>query len=445
MEIKIPFPVKAALDALSAHGFEAYLVGGCVRDSVMGNLPNDWDITTSAQPEEVKTALNGWKLIETGIRHGTVTAVKDHMPMEITTFRVDGAYSDSRHPDRVHFTRSLKEDLARRDFTVNALAFRPETGIVDCFGGRKDLHGKIIRCVGEPDRRFREDGLRILRALRFSSVLGFRIETGTSDSVFRNAALLDPIAPERVRVEFLKLLCGKKAVEVLREYRTVVERFLPELRAMAGFPQNNPYHVYDVWEHTLKAVEEIPPQPVLRFTALLHDMGKPECYTQDQKGVGHFHGHGEKSAEAAQRILKRLRFDNGTAERITALVRYHDISLPPQKKILLRRLNRFGEEALRQLFQIKRADILAQNPEFLNRLELLAQSEKLLDEILEQKLCFSLKDLQIGGEDLIESGFPQGPEIGKLLSILLNEVMDGACPNRREALLERAKQLGKAG
>jgi tRNA nucleotidyltransferase/poly(A) polymerase len=445
MQIDIPDQVQKILTKLTDAGYEACVVGGCVRDSVMGLKPNDWDVTTSARPDEMKRTLGEWKLIETGIRHGTVTVLLDRMPVEVTTFRVDGPYSDGRHPDRVFFTQNLKDDLSRRDFTVNALAYHPEHGMIDCFGGLEDLRNQSIRCVGEPDRRFQEDGLRILRALRFSAVLGFSIERSTSDSIFRNAALLDLIAKERIRSEFMKLLGGKNAVGVLREYRSVFAQFMPELNAMVHFPQNNPYHIYDVWEHTLKALECTDGNPALRLAVLLHDSGKPLCYTQDENGIGHFHGHGAKSRELAGAILRRLRFDRDTVDRITTLVEYHDISLPSEKKILLRRLNRFGDENLRLLFQIKEADIRAQNPAFLNRLGQLKAAEELFHEILAQKLCFSLKDLAVKGGDLIALGVPPGPEVGKILSALLEEVMDGTCPNRREALLLRAGQLKADG
>ncbi|HEX2985823.1 MAG TPA: CCA tRNA nucleotidyltransferase [Caproiciproducens sp.] len=445
-KIKIQIPVQAEriLEILKENRYEAYLVGGCVRDSLLSLKPYDWDIATSAQPEEIKTALKDFKQIDTGLKHGTVTIVSDHMPVEVTTFRVDGTYSDNRHPDQVLFTGSLQEDLGRRDFTVNALAYSPETGIVDCFGGIQDLQKQVIRCVGEPDKRFQEDGLRILRALRFSAVLGFQIEDSTSESIFRNAPLLDGIACERIRTEFTKLLCGKNAVPILRKYRLVLNRFVPELNETVQFRQNNPYHIYDVWEHTLKALDSIEPLPVLRYTMLLHDIGKPCCYTQDANGIGHFHGHGEKSAELANTILHRLRFDNAFIHQVVTLVKYHDTALHPDKKYLLERLRLLGEENIRLLYQIKEADIRAQNPDYLGRLDSLQESKKLFKEILAQKLCYSLKDLAVNGKDLIGINITQGIKIGETLSRLLDEVIDGTCVNQRDLLLKRAQALTSA-
>lgn len=443
MEIHIPEPVQTVLNELMNAGYESYVVGGCVRDSIMGFEPNDWDVTTAARPDEMKQVLKQYPLIETGIRHGTLTVLADRTPVEVTTFRIDGVYTDGRHPDSVDFTKNLENDLARRDFTINALAYYPGKGIVDCFGGMKDILRQRIRCVGEPDRRFQEDGLRILRALRFSSKLGFGIEPDTSESILRNAALLDLIAKERIRTDFVKLLCGKNVGQVLREYQSVIGRFLPELNAMVKFPQNNPYHVYDVWEHTLKALEFTPPTPVLRLAVLLHDIGKPSSYTQDENGVGHFYGHGSRSREMTKNILNRLRFDNASVRQITLLVEHHDISLPADEHILLRRLNQFGEENVRLLFQIKQADIHAQNPIYLDRIGELKTAKMILEQIIEQRACFSLKNLRINGADLIALGIPPGSEIGRILAALLEEVIEGACANRREALLQRAEEIRK--
>lgn len=439
--MELPAQVQTVINRFNASGYEAYIVGGCVRDCLLGTEPHDWDVATSALPEEIKGALADFKIIETGIKHGTVTALIDGMPIEITTYRVDGKYSDNRHPDYVRFTRSLKDDLARRDFTINALAYHPKDGIIDCFNGKEDIENKQIRCVGEPDRRFREDGLRILRALRFSSVLGFSIEEATSESILKNRKLLKNIAPERIREEFVKLLCGKNAVSILRDYRTVVEQFLPEIGQMADFPQNNPYHIYDVWEHTLKSIALVASSPVLRITMLLHDIGKPFCFTQDEKGISHFRGHNIQSLEITRTVLRRLRFDNETIAKIKTLVQYHDIAILPDKKQLWRYLNRFGEENLRLLFQVKAADIQAQNPKFISRLDTLKQAEEVLDTILASNQCFTLKDMKITGKDLISLGYREGKEIGITLAALLDEVIDEKCPNEHEALMNRARLM----
>jgi tRNA nucleotidyltransferase (CCA-adding enzyme) len=270
MKIKIPSQVDGVLKRLSENGREAYAVGGCVRDSLLGLTPNDWDVATSALPEETERIFADCRVIETGLKHGTVTILSGGMPIEVTTYRIDGAYSDGRHPDDVSFTRNLKDDLARRDFTVNALAYNPESGLADCFGGRQDLADGIIRCVGDADIRFREDGLRILRALRFSSVLGFSIESRTAESALRNRDLLDRIAGERIQAEFTKLLCGRGAAEVLRKFREIIAQFIPEIRPSFGFDQHNPHHSYDVWEHVLHSVNAVTPEPVLRLTMFLH-------------------------------------------------------------------------------------------------------------------------------------------------------------------------------
>ncbi len=441
MEITIPSQVTTVIQKLKESGQEAYVVGGCVRDSIMGLSPHDWDVTTSARPNEVKAALNGFKLIETGLKHGTLTVLIDRMPIEVTTYRVDGQYSDNRHPDEVRFTRNLKEDLARRDFTINALAYNYVDGLVDCFGGIEDIQNKKIRCVGEPDHRFCEDALRILRALRFSSVLGFTIEEETARSILRNYPLLDSIARERVQTEFTKLLCGKNAEEVLRDYHMVIGQFLPEINTMVGFEQHNRYHIYDVWEHTLKSVSFIEASPVLRMTMLLHDIGKPLCFTQDEKGVGHFYGHDKKSTETAKAVLQRLKYDGDTINQIVTLVQYHDIALPAEEKLLRRRLSLLGEENLRLLFEVKAADMMAQNPIYRDRLTDLKKAEAVLNDIIAKKLCWSLKNLEINGADLIELGVPQGAEIGRMLSSLLEDVIEDKCPNRHWALMNRARLM----
>lgn len=441
MKIKIPYQVEIVIEKLQTHGYEAFIVGGCVRDSIMGLTPHDWDVTTSAQPEEVMIALNGYRLIESGLKHGTVTVLINKMPIEVTTYRIDGEYSDNRHPDEVRFTKVLEEDLARRDFTVNALAYNHDNGVIDCFGGMQDIQNKQIRCVGEPDLRFHEDGLRILRALRFASVLGFSIEEATADSIFRSYALLDFIAQERINTEFTKLLCGRNAETVLREYRTVIGQFLPEIKAMFDFEQYNSYHVYDVWEHTLKAVASVDATPVLRLTMLLHDIGKPLCFTMDDKGVGHFYGHDKKSVEIATELLRRLKYDGDTINQVITLVQYHDISLSADRIMLRRLLCVLGEENARLLLKVKAADTLAQNPAYSNRLDELKKIEAILNNIISQDLCFSLKNLEINGEDLLSLGVPQGTEIGRILSALLNEVIDDKCPNNHWVLMNRARLL----
>lgn len=441
MEMEIPSQVEWILQKLREHGFEAIVVGGCVRDAVMGRTPHDWDVATAAPPEEMKRALAGCRLVETGLKHGTLTVLLRGLAVETTTFRVDGVYSDNRHPDEVCFTGELKEDLARRDFTMNALAYSRESGVVDPFGGMADIARRTIRCVGNPDLRFREDGLRILRALRFAAELGFSLEAGTAESVRKNAPLLRNIAAERIQAEWNRLLCGNAAGAVLREYRDVFCVFLPELEPMFGFEQHNRYHTLDVWEHTVKAVESVQAVPILRLTMLLHDIGKPPCFTMDEMGVGHFYGHNEKSAEIAANVLRRLKYDNRTAEQVITLVKYHDLPITGEQQRLRRLLNRFGEENLRLLLKIKAADMTAQNPKYRDRLQEMSAVEAALDAVIAEKLCFSLKDLEIDGNDLLALGFPRGEEIGKTLQQLLEEVMAEKISNRHWALMNRARLM----
>ena len=294
--MKLPPQVNTAFALLDAAGYEAFLVGGAVRDYVRSCSPaKDWDITTNALPEQVEEAFAGYRLIETGLKHGTVTVVIDHEPLEITTYRIDGDYTDHRHPDSVSFTRNLKDDLERRDFTMNALAYNPKTGIVDLVGGQEDIENGLIRCVGDPDRRFQEDGLRMLRALRFASVFEMQIEEQTAAAIHRNKELLKGIAAERIQVEVTRLLCGKGVADVLRSFADVLAIPIPELSPMFGFDQHNPHHDKDIWNHTIVVVTSIRPEPILRWAALLHDIGKPSCFTIAEDGVGHFFGHAEKS------------------------------------------------------------------------------------------------------------------------------------------------------
>nr|WP_319488152.1 CCA tRNA nucleotidyltransferase [uncultured Caproiciproducens sp.] len=437
MRINIPPQVETVIQKLNNAGYEAYIVGGCVRDSILGLAPSDWDVTTSALPDETELALSGFKCIKTGIKHGTISVLINHMPVEVTTYRIDGQYSDNRHPDSVRFTRSLKEDLSRRDFTVNALAYNHFDGIIDCFDGMEDLKNRRIRCVGIPDLRFQEDGLRILRALRFSSVLEFTIERNTSLSILNNRDLLDHIARERINSEFTKLLCGN-AENILRDYRPVFEQFVSGISLMAGFQQNNPYHIYDVWEHTLKAVAAAEAIPILRLTMFLYDIGKPLCYTQDENGIGHFYGHGKKSAEMAKGILEELRYDGDAVCMVSKLINLHDLPVHTDETSLLRLLNKNGEKTLRYLFKVKTADIKAQNPVYIGRLDELKKAQAMLESILARGLCFSLKDLQLNGSDLLSLNIPQGAAIGRMLSLLLDAVLDGKCPNSHDQLIKYA-------
>ena len=424
---------------LTQREYEAYLVGGAVRDYVRDNSPaKDWDITTNALPEQVEEIFTGYHLIETGLKHGTVTVVIDQEPLEITTYRVDGDYSDHRHPDSVSFTRSLKDDLERRDFTMNALAYNPRTGVVDFVGGKADIAGDLVRCVGDPDRRFQEDGLRMLRALRFASVYGMTIEAATAAAIHRNKHLLKGIAAERILVELTKMLCAQGAAGVLRDFADVLAVPIPELTPMFGFAQHNPHHDKDVWDHTIAVIESITPEPVLRWAALLHDIGKPSCFSLAEDGIGHFFGHSDQSTSMAESILSRLRFDNASKEQIVRLVRYHDMPITADRKPIKRLLSKHGEDATRQLIELHKADTLGQSAICRHRIAIFEEVSQMINEILQEESCFTLKDLAANGHDMMTLGF-QGPTIGRVLQECLDAVLDEQIPNEHEALMTFAK------
>ena len=443
MVIKIPPQVNRAVEILQSNGHTAYVVGGAVRDALMGKEPHDWDVTTSALPQETLECFKDFRTIETGLKHGTVTVIVDGMSLEITTYRIEKGYSDNRHPDKVEFTDRVEDDLSRRDFTVNAIAYSPVKGFADPFGGQDDIKKEIIRCVGNADKRFGEDALRILRALRFSAVLGFEIDSETADSIHRNFRLLKNISVERIFVELSKLLCGKAAGRILREYEDVIFFILPELEPMKGCVQNHERHIYDVWGHTVTAVESVEPVPELKFAMLFHDSGKPECKTTDSKGIDHFYSHGKVSKKIAHDILTRLKTSVKFRNHVCNLVEYHDflpdrISVKTYKKYI----GKLGMDTVKQLFSVRTADIMAQNPEF--HAESLRENEtglRILDEIENEVPCFTISDLAISGRELAAAGIEPSPEMGRILQILLDEVMDGKLENKPQALLERALQL----
>lgn len=432
----IPENVRSVLRALESAGHEAWCVGGCVRDALLdgGRRPEDWDAATSARPEETMAVFGG-RAAPTGLKHGTVTVRTEGGPVEVTTYRIDGVYRDRRRPESVAFTRSIDEDLARRDFTVNAMAWNLRGELRDPFGGREDLKCRILRCVGEPDRRFQEDALRILRGLRFSAVLGLEIEPGTAAAIRRNREGLAGIAAERIQTEFFKLLPGRRAAETLREYPEVFGVFWPELLDMAGFNQRNRHHCYDVWEHTLHALAAAPGDLVLRCTMLLHDVGKPGSFTLDENGVGHFYGHPAVSGRMADGMLRRLKCASDLRETVVRLVEWHDKDIPRTDKSIRRALRTLGEEDLRRLILVKRADNMGQAPAFRDRQKELDKAEEILDRLLEEDACFSLKQLAVKGGDLLALGL-SGPAVGAALEELLGRVVDGALPNDRDALLE---------
>jgi len=436
------------LELLEKAGYEAYFVGGCVRDALMGRESGDADVTTNALPQQVKETFAGFNVIETGIKHGTVTVIlpeencdESAVPVEITTYRSDGTYSDSRHPDQVEFVGRLEEDLARRDYTVNAMACSMSGELVDLYGGQEDLGERIIRTVGDPDKRFREDALRIMRGLRFASVLGFEIEEKTAEAMFRNRMLLINVSAERIFVEFKKLLAGKGAGDVIRKYVDVLEPILPELAAMKGFEQHNSYHKYDVLEHCIRAMEAVRTTPenhqYMKMAVLFHDMGKPDTYFMDDKGVGHFYGHPKKSEELARRVLGRLKADKATVERIAVLVKYHDLLFDKDERLLKRWMNKLGADVLQEILEIKLADNIGTGNMSDELGRKFADIRDMMADIIAQEQCFSLKDLAVKGDDLIVAGMKPGPEVGDMLQRMLDDVIDEECENEKEALMAR--------
>jgi len=436
---KIPDNIALALSLLDAAGFESYVVGGCVRDMITGRAVHDWDITTNALPPEIHEVFRDYRVFDTGISHGTVSVLFSDKTLEITTYRVDGEYSDNRHPDNVIFTRSLGEDLARRDFTMNAVAYSPEVGLVDLFGGQEDIKNGIIRAVGDAEQRFTEDALRILRALRFASTLGFAIEENTAAAALQKSPLLNNVSAERLNAELTKLFCGDGAGTVLREYRDVLAVVIPELTPMFDFDQQNRHHIYDVWEHTVLTLETLPKLPELRWAALFHDIGKPISFTKDACGEGHYYGHAEEGYQIAGEVTRRLKFDNATRDRVLLLVKYHDTTVGTDEKRVKQMLGRFGEDFVRQLLKLKRADNLAQSEKYRERQQLITVAEALIDEIIARQDCFTLKDLAVDGRDMMARGF-EGKGIGEALQKLLDAVIDGLVPNEKSALTEYIKQ-----
>lgn len=445
MVIKIPTQVNRALEILCGGGHSAFIVGGAVRNILMGIPVHDWDIASSAMPSETLELFKDYRTVETGVKHGTVTVIIDGMSLEITTFRIEKGYSDNRHPDSVDFTRKIDEDLSRRDFTVNAIAYSPQAGFVDPFSGREDTERGVIRCVGEADKRFGEDALRILRALRFAAVLGFEIDPETAKSIKKNYRLLANISVERIFTELSKLICGKNAGKILREYKDVIFYILPELAPTDGCTQNHERHIFDVWGHTVAALEHIPPEPALRFAMLFHDAGKPKCKTTDENGVDHFYSHGKESKKIAFDAMTRLKTSNKFREHVCNLVEYHDF-LPDKisKKTYKKYIARLGIETVKELFLVREADVSAQNPKFLK--DSLAENEigkNTLEEIENENSCFKIGDLAVNGKDLAEAGIAPSPAMGEILAALLDEVMEDKLENNKELLIKRAKQLAK--
>lgn len=442
MRIEMPEKARQIIGRLTEAGYEAYIVGGCVRDAILGRQPSDWDITTNAKPEQVKALFS--RTVDTGIRHGTVTVLLGKEGFEVTTYRIDGEYQDGRHPKEVTFTRSLLEDLKRRDFTINAMAYNETAGLVDAFDGVGDLERGRIRCVGEPTERFTEDALRILRAVRFAAQLNFSIEEHTWEAISRFAPSLTRISAERIQTEIVKLLVSDHPESWRLVYEAGISKMiLPEFDVCMETPQNNPHHCFSVGEHILHSLSAIEADKVLRLTMLFHDIGKPQVRVRDEDGVDHFVGHGDVSAEIAGEVLRRLKFDNDTIRRVRHLVRVHDAFLTvPTLKGMRRAVFQIGEDYFPDYLKVRRADILAQNPkQQAEKLENLARTKDLYRQVLEEKSCLSLKDLAVTGRDLMEAGMPPGPGLGAVLTQLLELVVENPQDNTKERLLELAGTL----
>ena len=436
----LPQEVQYCITSLEAAGFEAYAVGGCVRDALLGLIPADYDLCTNATPEEISRVFARHQLLHHGEKHGTVGVVLEEQVYEITTFRTEGGYEDARHPGWVAFVKTVEEDLARRDFTINAMAYNPRHGLVDPFGGQADLQNKILRTVGDPQARFQEDALRILRGARFSARFGLTPAPATINAMMLLAPLMDSLARERVFEELCKLICVATAEDLL-QFAPILTQVIPQLQPSVGFQQHSPHHRYDVFTHTAHVVEAVPKELSLRWAALLHDIGKPACFTRDETGRGHFKGHAKVSEEMANAILLRLKAPSALRQQVTELISLHMTKLEPDKKLLRRRLGKLGQDQLYQLLSLQEADMGSKGT---GKVEEMAQFDvirQLIEEILSENACFSIKDLAVTGWDLQQIGMAPGPDMGRCLSWLLGQVQDEVLPNERDTLLRTAKEL----
>ena len=441
--INIIFPqyIEKAITTLENNGHLAFCVGGCVRDSLLGNTPADWDIATSALPQETLACFSSFHTIETGLRHGTVSVRIDGQTVEITTFRTDGDYEDYRKPSSVSFTSDVETDLARRDFTVNAMAFHPEKGLIDPFGGLTDLKNKILRCVGNPHDRFSEDALRILRYVRFCAQLDFKPSPETYAAAIEKRNLLQNISYERIQTEIIKALIASHAKSAFQKNAEILFEVLPELAPMQNCLQETSYHCYGVWEHTLTAIENSLPTPVVRFALLFHDSGKPIVKTKDDSDIAHFYGHAAVSVELSKAAMKRLRFSKDFQAEVLFLVKHHDHALPFKNIRIKRLMAELGEESFSNLLAVIYADISAQAPHlFTERLSLLSQTATTAEEMIRNRTCLSLKNLAVTGKDLKLLGFPEGKAIGGTLNMLLELVLHEQTPNERKRLLKTAEK-----
>ena len=439
MTIGLPKNVKTIIEILEKNGYEAYIVGGCVRDELLGRKPKDYDIATSAVPEQTKRCLGDFKIIETGIQHGTVTVIINGESFEVTTFRKDGEYSDRRRPDSVAFSLNISDDLARRDFTVNAMAYNPRTGLIDLHEGQKDLFRRRITCVGDPEKRFGEDALRIMRALRFASELDFMLDGSTADAAHKMKDLLKEISAERISKELSLLLCGAAPFEILTGFSDVIAVVIPEIEQCIDFNQHSKYHIYDVWTHIAAAVARSEADPDVRLALMLHDIGKPFCFKADDEGNGHFYGHEKLSADMAETILHRLRFSRDTAERVSKLIKYHYITPVNDDRVVKRLLSTLGNEDYFLLMEVMKGDNRAKHRFCIERVQIIEAMQKRAEMIIADNQCLRIPDLEVNGSDMLELGFT-GEKIGTVLKDILDAVIDEKIPNEREALLRFARE-----
>ena len=437
--MKLPEYVADCIRRLESAGFAAYAVGGCVRDALLGIEPHDYDLCTAASPEQTQAVFEHEKLVLAGVKHGTVGIITPGGVVETTTFRTEGGYADSRHPDWVQFVPTVEKDLARRDFTVNAMAWSPTRGLADPFGGRSDLKNRILRAVGDPERRFREDALRILRGVRFAVRFRLTVEANTEAAMFRFAPLMDKLARERVFDELCKLLPLVTAEDLIR-FAPVLTAVIPELAPMVGFDQHSPHHAYDIYTHTAHVVANTPPDPVLRWAALLHDTGKVPTFTRDETGRGHFYGHAKESASIADRVLRRLKAPTDLREQVTELISLHMTRLEPEKKVLRRWLGRLGPETIDRLLTFQKADMVSKGISKDSEMSQHLHLRSLVAEVQAEDACLGLRDLAVNGNDLMALGY-EGKAIGDCLSKLLDAVLDERLPNDREVLLAEAGNI----
>ncbi len=436
MKIRLPENVKMILDTMHNAGYEAYVVGGCVRDGILGRVPGDWDITTNALPEDTKKLFR--RTIDTGIEHGTVTIMVGKEGYEVTTYRIDGKYEDNRHPSEVTFTKNLTEDMKRRDFTINAMAYNEEEGLIDRFGGMEDIEAGVIRCVGDPEERFSEDALRIMRAVRFSAQLNYEIEEKTKEAIKKLAPTLEKISAERIQTELVKMIISDHPDKIRDAYELgITAVILPEFDKCMETPQNNPHHMYNVGEHIIKTMEYVRADRVLRLTMLMHDIAKPATINIDEDGICHFPGHSELGVKMAHDIFRRLKFDRDTMDRACNLIKYHDDRFPATPRTVRRAMNRVGVSEFPMLMEVRYADTMGQSTLYREeKLKLIEDTKKLYEEIIEKEDCVTLKDLAVNGKDLIALGVNPGKQIGETLAIMLSDVLDNPEHNSKEYLLE---------